>query len=198
MKTHTLVSLLLALSALPFGARSQEIYTYEVSWPSNHLAGTFTLQFGPALGLYTSTEAQGTYGNPDGSQTAWTDVRFWSQPNFTELYFDGQNGSHRTFDTYPPTSSGQYVSWTGAGQAWQALLTEGAADGITISVVPEPTVAVLLAAAFFSLILFHRLRCRSEKSPNTSLEPTPVTPVSFRCGFWVGGSHRRRGSVLGR
>ena len=29
--------------------------------------------------------------------------------------------------------------------------------------------------------------------PNTSLEPTPVTPVSFRCGFWVVGSHRRRG-----
>ena len=35
-------------------------------------------------------------------------------------------------------------------------------------------------------------------SPNTSLEPTPVTPVCFRCGFRVGGSHRRRGSVLGR
>ena len=34
--------------------------------------------------------------------------------------------------------------------------------------------------------------------PNTSLEPTPVTPVSFRCGFLVGGCHRRRGSVLGR
>jgi hypothetical protein len=34
--------------------------------------------------------------------------------------------------------------------------------------------------------------------PNTSLEPTPVTPVSLRCGFLVGGSHRRRGSVLGR
>ena len=34
--------------------------------------------------------------------------------------------------------------------------------------------------------------------PNTSLEPTPVTLVSFRCGFRVGGSRGRRGSVLGR
>ncbi len=32
---------------------------------------------------------------------------------------------------------------------------------------------------------------------NTSLEPTPVTPVSFRRGFRVGGSPRRCGSVLG-
>jgi hypothetical protein len=34
--------------------------------------------------------------------------------------------------------------------------------------------------------------------PNTSLEPTPVTTGSLRCGFPVDGSHRRRGSVLGR
>jgi hypothetical protein len=35
-------------------------------------------------------------------------------------------------------------------------------------------------------------------TPNTALEPTPVTPGSFRCGFPVGGSHRRRGSAFGR
>ena len=34
--------------------------------------------------------------------------------------------------------------------------------------------------------------------PNTSLEPTPITPVRLRCGFRVGGSRGRRGSVLGR
>ena len=34
--------------------------------------------------------------------------------------------------------------------------------------------------------------------PNTSLEPTPITPVCLRCGFPAGGSHGRRGSVLGR
>ena len=34
--------------------------------------------------------------------------------------------------------------------------------------------------------------------PNTALEPTPVTPGSFRFGFPVGGSHRRRGSAFGR
>ena len=44
---------------------------------------------------------------------------------------------------------------------------------------------------FFSLPVFEML-------PNIALEPTPVTPVSFRCGFWVGGSHRRRGSAFGR
>jgi hypothetical protein len=31
--------------------------------------------------------------------------------------------------------------------------------------------------------------------PVTSPEPTPITPVSFRCGFRVGASHQRRGSV---
>ena len=30
------------------------------------------------------------------------------------------------------------------------------------------------------------------QSPNTALEPTPITPCCFRCGFRVGGSHRRR------
>jgi len=34
--------------------------------------------------------------------------------------------------------------------------------------------------------------------PNTSLEPTPITPVSLRFGFPPFGSHGRRGSVLGR
>jgi hypothetical protein len=34
--------------------------------------------------------------------------------------------------------------------------------------------------------------------PNTALEPTPITPVCFRCGLLVGGSHRRRGSAFGR
>jgi hypothetical protein len=32
--------------------------------------------------------------------------------------------------------------------------------------------------------------------PNTALDPTPVAPVSFRFGFLVCGSHRRRGSHL--
>ena len=35
-------------------------------------------------------------------------------------------------------------------------------------------------------------------SPNTALEPTPITPVRSRFGFLVGGSHRRRGSAFGR
>ena len=36
---------------------------------------------------------------------------------------------------------------------------------------------------------------------NTAREPTPVTLLAVRkdrCGFGVGVSHRRRGSVLGR
>ena len=33
----------------------------------------------------------------------------------------------------------------------------------------------------------------NELWPNTALEPTAITPVSFRFGFRVGGSHRRRG-----
>ena len=34
--------------------------------------------------------------------------------------------------------------------------------------------------------------------PNTSLEPTAITPVCSRFGLLVGESHWRRGSVLGR
>lgn len=34
--------------------------------------------------------------------------------------------------------------------------------------------------------------------PNAALEPTPVAPVSFSCGLWVGGSPGRRGSAFGR
>jgi hypothetical protein len=34
--------------------------------------------------------------------------------------------------------------------------------------------------------------------PNAALEPTPITPVSFRCGFRVGGGRGRRGSAFGR
>ena len=32
--------------------------------------------------------------------------------------------------------------------------------------------------------------------PNTALEPTLITPVRFRFGFPVGGSHRRHGSAF--
>jgi hypothetical protein len=34
--------------------------------------------------------------------------------------------------------------------------------------------------------------------PNAALEPTPITPCSFRCGCRGGASHGRRGSVCGR
>ena len=34
--------------------------------------------------------------------------------------------------------------------------------------------------------------------PNTALEPTPITPGSYRFGFPVGESHLRRGSAFGR
>jgi hypothetical protein len=59
------------------------------------------------------------------------------------------------------------------------------------SSVPEPSSFCLAVIGIFLL-------CWLMKRPNTSLEPTPITPVSFRFGFRVGGSHRRRGSVLGR
>ena len=36
------------------------------------------------------------------------------------------------------------------------------------------------------------------EQPNTSLEPTPITLSVLPRAFQVGGSHRRRGSVLGR
>jgi hypothetical protein len=39
--------------------------------------------------------------------------------------------------------------------------------------------------------------CSVRMLPNTALEPTPVTPGSFRFGFPVGGCHRRRGSAFG-
>ena len=49
-----------------------------------------------------------------------------------------------------------------------------------------------------SLLLLVMSNFAKYRMPNTALEPTPVTPGSFRCGFRVGGSHRRRGSAFGR
>jgi hypothetical protein len=45
--------------------------------------------------------------------------------------------------------------------------------------------------------IFRQAR-RAAAGFNTALEPTPITPGSFRFGFRVGGSHRRRGSAFGR
>ena len=85
MKARAFAKLLLILSALAFCAHSQ-ILTYEISWPTNHLEGTFTLGFQPAIGRpYYSSAAEGTYGNPNGSQTVWNSVEFWVQPDFAEL-----------------------------------------------------------------------------------------------------------------
>ena len=56
----------------------------------------------------------------------------------------------------------------------------------------------LLAALFWGFMIELIFLVKARLWPNTSLEPTPITPVSFRYGFQVGGSHRRRGSVLGR
>ena len=58
--------------------------------------------------------------------------------------------------------------------------------------------AVRLVLHIIRRIHYSICMVRDTLMPNTSLEPTPVTPVSFRCGFRVGASHRRRGSVLGR
>jgi len=195
MKARTFVSLLLILSALAFRARSSGIYTYEVDWPSNHLAGTFTLGFGSAFGQYSSTEAEGTYGNPGVSQTTLASVEFWSQPNYAELVFNGENRSDLAFDVYPPVSKGQYVSWTDANEAWQALLTQSAADGVSISIVPEPTKLALLGAGLLALMLFRQARGRGRMSPDHSLASNAFWPCPFRCR---GSRHESAWFSLGR
>src|SRR5882724_713569 len=149
MKMPSLVGMLVILSIFSCIARAGETNTFTVNWPAKELEGSFTLGFGSALGSYTSTDAMGTYYNPyDPSNpiVIWTSVRFWSQPDFAQLFFFDKNQADETYYVYPPQIRGHYISWTDADQAFQALLTQGAAAGISISVVPEPSVAALVCA----------------------------------------------------
>ena len=50
-------------------------------------------------------------------------------------------------------------------------------------------------ALFWGLVFEIAYLRITRKRSNTTLEPTAITPVSFRFGFLVGGSHRRRGSA---
>jgi hypothetical protein len=66
---------------------------------------------------------------------------------------------------------------------------------------PEPSVAVFSICATIAVVLRRwKWPIKNAKAmlPNTSLEPTMVTPGSLRCGFRVGGSRGRRGSALRR
>ena len=58
-------------------------------------------------------------------------------------------------------------------------------------------IAVLLTVALM-VEYFRLFGLTVHKSPNTALEPTPITLCCLRFGFPVGGSHRRRGSAFGR
>lgn len=176
MKMPSLVSVLVILTVFPFRARSGETNTYSVNWPAKGLEGSFTLGFGSALGSYASTSAMGTYYNPyDPSNPiiTWTSVRFWSQPDFAQLLFFDKNQADETYYVYPPQIGGRYISWTDADQAWQALLTQGALACISITVVPEPSVAALLGAGLFSWMLFQsgtkRWRQRCTKKSKLSI-----------------------------
>lgn len=177
MKPRTLICLLLALSGLPFCACSQQIYTYEISWPSNHLEGTFTLSFGSTMNeAYTSTEATGTVigSNPEIDLTS---VRFWAQPYSAELTFFGEQGvgggevTAGNLGTYPPVVNGMYVPWTNPSQAWSALLAQGAAEGVSITIIPEPSAKSLLGAALLSAVLF--IHTRAAKSKPAKAEQNP-------------------------
>jgi hypothetical protein len=85
-----------------------------------------------------------------------TNVGFWAQPNFAELYIYGQQRSEGVFYIYPPVAHNAYVSWANANEAWQSLVTQGAANGLTISIVPEPASLTLVGFGSLALLLFRR------------------------------------------
>jgi hypothetical protein len=159
MKKYVLISMVILTSVcFKHPASAQGVTTYEVDWPAKQLVGTFTLGIGSAFSLYKSTEAVGTLGT-GLSQINLTSVGFWVQPGFAELYIYGQNiyGQNITdgiFDNYPPVVHSAYVTWTDANEGWQALVTQGAADGLTIRVVPEPANLTLLCVGLLTLMRF--------------------------------------------
>ena len=84
---------------------------------------------------------------------------------------------------------------------WSVGLTDGAQNPLfSISATPVPTPEpAVVPLLFLGGIVSFLFRMRHNRTPpNTALEPTPITPGSFRFGFPVGGSHRRRGSAFGR
>lgn len=189
MKPHTPISLLLVLGSLAFNARALDIYTYEVNWPAQQLMGTFTLGFGLEFNrLNTSTQAEGTFGNADGTQTTLTSAQFIAYPNYAELFFWGENGTGRYFDAEPPRDGKLFISWTDADQAWVSLLAQGAAEGISITVIPEPAYSALLYLGLVHL-LFLQIRMQKRWLPNKITAHKAGWPSQFRFAvsvFWSG------------
>jgi len=166
LKKYKLIGLItLATFCFMPHASAQGVLTYQVDWPARQLEGTFTLGIGSGFAQYNSSEAAGTLGT-GVSQINLTHIGFWVQPNFAELYIYGQNnyGQNITdgiFDSYPPIVDGAYISWTDVNAGWQALVTQGAANGLTIRVVPEPSDVALFNVGLLTLILFRQAQKRS-------------------------------------
>lgn len=170
MKTCSLLGLFLILAACPLSAFAFDIYTYDVNWPAIYLEGTFTLDVGSGFGNYFSSQALGTYqGVTLFPQQVWTSVEFSAQPNFAELYFIWNQGY--TGYAVSPSYVGKSSPWTTADEAWQDLLTKSAADGVHITIVPEPREATFLYAVLLLAATFRR-----RNVPNTCRESTPTAP----------------------
>ena len=75
------------------------------------------------------------------------------------------------------------------------LLTLVAEDVVFLTPGQAPVDREGFSSNFMAAHQQMRICCTSELE---EVEPTPITPVSFRYGFRVGGSPRRRGSAFGR
>lgn len=165
MKTRLFASLLLFLSPFAFAARSVQIYTCDVSWPEEHLEGTFTMGVDSDFGSYFSTSAMGFYGGLGGTyDVTWTNVELNAQPTLTELRLYFASGAFVGY-AVSPSYVGKSSPWTTAGEAWQDLIPRAALDGVYITLVPEPTVLTLLCAGLTLSILFLKRTNRLQATP---------------------------------
>ena len=157
VRSVSILVFLFVTRVIPFRATATGI-AYDVDWPAIHLAGTFTLDVGAGFGTYSSTSASGSYGGLNGMfDTDWTSVQFDSQPSYSELTFFWANGY--TGYAVSPSYVGRSSPWMSADEALQDLLAKGAADGVYVAVVPEPTAAALVCFALLPLMAFrHRIR----------------------------------------
>src|SRR5205809_5786219 len=133
MKTRAVLHLLLIIGGLPLSsnAAAPPGITYHIEWPSIHLDGTFTLDVGPAFGNYFSTSALGTYGGSSGQYSVlWTSVELNAQPTRVDLTFIWDQG-YTGFGYNAPTGS----PWTTAESAWSDLVTRGAMENVSITIV---------------------------------------------------------------
>jgi len=143
MKTLTFSTLFSALWMALFSAAAAGVHTYDVYWSIGTLDATFILDVESEFGSYSSSWATGSSLEPEGRLTS---VTFEAQPTYAEITFDFDE-VFLTEYLIGPAHAGRSSSWSTADEAWRDLIRVGPADGLYLTIVPEPAFSELLIGA---------------------------------------------------